>query len=84
MQPDVRSLEQLAALVRAEAEKLETCRKVEERIKGFRVAQGEGNERWFEELVFCLLTANYSARGAIACIAALNEDNIINEGSLNN
>ncbi|MGD0804420.1 MAG: N-glycosylase/DNA lyase [Candidatus Bathyarchaeia archaeon] len=82
MQPDVRSLEQLAALVRAEAEKLETCRKVEERIKGFRVAQGEGNERWFEELVFCLLTANYSARGAIACIAALNEDNIINEGSL--
>jgi N-glycosylase/DNA lyase len=82
VQPDVRSLERLAAVVRAEAEKPETCRKVEERIKGFRMVQGEGNERWFEELVFCLLTANYSARGAIACIAALNEDDTINEGSL--
>jgi N-glycosylase/DNA lyase len=78
----VESLERLAAIVRAEVEKPETRRKVEARIREFQAAQGEGDERWFEELVFCLLTANYSARGALACIAALNEGDAISEGSL--
>ncbi len=82
MQPTVESLERLAAIVRAEVEKPETRRKVEARIREFQAAQGEGDERWFEELVFCLLTANYSARGALACIAALNEGDAIREGSL--
>ncbi|MCX6649264.1 MAG: N-glycosylase/DNA lyase [Candidatus Bathyarchaeota archaeon] len=75
-------LERLAAVVRAETEKPETRHKVETRIREFQTAQGEGDERWFEELVFCLLTANYSARGALACIAALNEGDAIGEGSL--
>jgi N-glycosylase/DNA lyase len=78
----VESLERLAAVVRAEVEKPETRRRVEARIREFQAAQGEGDERWFEELVFCLLTANYSARGALACIAALNEGDAIGEGSL--
>jgi len=78
----VESLERLAAIVRAEVEKPETRRRVESRIREFQAAQGEGDERWFEELVFCLLTANYSARGALACIAALNEGDAIGEGSL--
>ena len=82
MQPAVESLERLAAIVRAEVEKPETRRRVESRIREFQAAQGEGDERWFEELVFCLLTANYSARGALACIAALNEGDAIGEGSL--
>jgi len=82
VQPVVESLERLAAVVRAEVEKPETRRKVEARIKEFKVAQGEGEERWFEELVFCLLTANYSARGAVACIAALNDRGAIKEGGL--
>ena len=82
MQPAVESLERLAAVVRAEVEKPETRRRVEARIREFQAAQGEGDERWFEELVFCLLTANYSARGALACIAALNEGDAIGEGSL--
>ncbi len=82
MQPAVESLERLAAVVRAEVEKPETRRKVEARIREFQAAQGEGDERWFEELVFCLLTANYSARGALACIVALNEGDAISEGSL--
>jgi len=82
VQPAVESLERLAAVVRAEVEKPETRRRVEARIREFQAAQGEGDERWFEELVFCLLTANYSARGALACIAALNEGDAIGEGSL--
>ena len=82
MQPAVESLERLAAVVRAEVEKPETRRRVEARIRELQAAQGEGDERWFEELVFCLLTANYSARGALACIAALNEGDAIGEGSL--
>lgn len=82
MQPAVESLERLAAIVRAEVEKPETRRRVESRIREFQAAQGEEDERWFEELIFCLLTANYSARGALACIAALNEGDAIGEGSL--
>ena len=81
MQP-TDSLDRLAAVVMAEVEKPEIRRKVEARISEFQTAQGEGDERWFEELVFCLLTANYSARGALACIAALNEGDTIGEGSL--
>jgi N-glycosylase/DNA lyase len=75
-------LTRLAAVVRAEVEKPETRRKVEARITEFKEAQTQGEERWFEELVFCLLTANYSARGALACIAALNEDGAMDEGDL--
>ncbi len=81
MQPD-EGIERLAAVVMAEVEKPETRRKVEARIGEFKKAQGEGENRWFEELVFCLLTANYSAKGALACIVALNEGDTISEGSL--
>jgi len=76
------SLDGLAAVVRAEIAKPETRRKVEARIREFQASQGEGDDRWFEELVFCLLTANYSARGAIACIEALNEGDAIGGGNL--
>ena len=81
MQP-TDSLDGLAAVVRAEIAKPETRRKVEARIREFQASQGEGDDRWFEELVFCLLTANYSARGAIACIEALNEGDAIGGGNL--
>jgi N-glycosylase/DNA lyase len=75
-------LARLAAVVRAEVEKPETRRRVEARIAEFKEAQTQGEERWFEELVFCLLTANYSAKGALACIAALNDDGAMGEGDL--
>lgn len=81
VQPD-EALERLATVVRVEVGKLETRRKVEARIEEFRQAQREGEERWFEELVFCLLTANYSARGALACIASLKEGYTMDKGSL--
>ena len=82
MQPAAEALERLAYVVRAEVEKPETRRKVEARVGEFKAAQGEGEDRWFEELVFCLLTANYSARGAVACISALNDSGAISWGGL--
>jgi N-glycosylase/DNA lyase len=76
------SLDRLATVVITEVEKPEIRHKVEARIREFQCVKGEGNERWFEELVFCLLTANYSARGALTCIAALSKGDVISEGSL--
>ena len=75
-------MERLASIVRAEEAKLETRRKIEARIAEFRAAQRDDDDKWFEELVFCLLTANYSAKGALACIAALNDGNAIKGGDL--
>lgn len=82
VQPSEESLERLAAVVRTEVDKPDTRRKVEARIKEFKEGQLKGEEWWFEELVFCLLTANYSARGALACIAALKEYNALSDGGL--
>jgi len=79
-EPD--ALSRLAAVVRAEVETPETRRKVEARMREFKEAQTQGEKRWFEELVFCLLTANYSAKGALACIAALNDGDAMGEGDL--
>ncbi|MFA5868194.1 MAG: N-glycosylase/DNA lyase [Candidatus Bathyarchaeia archaeon] len=82
MQPPTGSLERLAAIVRAEEAKPETRRKVEARIAEFLSTQDASPERWFEELVFCLLTANYSAKGALACIAALQGSGALRKGGL--
>ncbi len=43
----------------------EVQRKVDERIEEFKRIGCKGNERWFSELSFCVLTANSSARLAI-------------------
>lgn len=82
MQPQRDGLIHLAAIVRAEEAKPQIRVKVEARIREFREAHGEGEKRWFKELVFCLLTANYSARGAIACIDALEDGDALHDGSL--
>jgi len=82
VQPPTGSLERLAAIVRAEEAKPETRRKVEARIAEFLSTQDASPERWFEELVFCLLTANYSAKGALACIAALQGSGALRKGGL--
>jgi len=82
VQPPINNLDRLAAIVRAEEAKPETRRKIEARIKEFLSMQDESPEKWFGELVFCLLTANYSAKGALACIAALQKNNALHDGSL--
>lgn len=43
-----------------------TVRKtIEKRLGDFRKAGKGGEERWFSELCFCILTANYTAHGGI-------------------
>jgi len=38
---------------------------INRRIREFKVIRGKESECWFRELCFCLLTANYTAQGAI-------------------
>ncbi|MBM3291920.1 N-glycosylase/DNA lyase [Candidatus Bathyarchaeota archaeon] len=57
-------------------------RKVEHRILEFKAVQNAGSDKWFEELVFCLLTANYSAKGALSCILALDKKDALQTGGV--
>jgi len=54
---------------------------VDSRIKEFSSVGSANSLRWFEELAFCILAANFSARGAIKCIEKLKEENLILNGS---
>jgi N-glycosylase/DNA lyase len=82
MQPLQASLERLAAIVRAEEQRPEIRLKVETRMQQFKDNQTADDEKWFNELSFCLLTANYSAKGALSCIVALEEQGLLQSGSL--
>ena len=41
------------------------AQKVEKRIKSFNQLDKESDDKWFSELCFCILTANFNAVGAI-------------------
>ncbi|MCK5476442.1 MAG: N-glycosylase/DNA lyase [Candidatus Aenigmarchaeota archaeon] len=47
------------------AKESQIAQKVEERTKSFNQLNKEPDEKWFSELCFCILTANYNAEGAI-------------------
>lgn len=47
---------------------------VDERINEFRQVQGRGSYKWYEELVYCLLTAYSSALMGQRCVDALYGD----------
>ncbi|MCW4050577.1 MAG: N-glycosylase/DNA lyase [Candidatus Bathyarchaeota archaeon] len=55
---------------------------VEERMREFRWVHEQDTQKWYEELVYCLLTANASALMGQKCVDALCCDNIIREGEL--
>lgn len=54
---------------------------VKQRIKEFQVTRSEDSYRWFEELVFCILTAYSSAEAGLRCVDALKEKDHIFHGS---
>ena len=54
---------------------------VECRLSEFKEAGRMGSRRWFEELVFCLLTAFSSAQSGLRCVAALGEKDLLAGGS---
>lgn len=54
---------------------------VEEKVKEFLETNKADNERWFEELVFCILTANSSAITGLKAVEKLKKKNLLLEGS---
>ena len=55
---------------------------VDRRVSEFLSVYGAGDGRWFEELVFCILTANSSAETGIRCVEALKARGLIFDGSV--
>lgn len=54
---------------------------VKQRMREFQVRRSEKSYSWFEELVFCILTANSSAVVGLRCVKALKEKDYIFHGS---
>jgi len=54
---------------------------VKQRIKEFQVTKSEDSYCWFEELVFCILTAYSSAEVGLRCVEALKKKDHIFHGS---
>ncbi len=54
---------------------------IEERVREFRCVGRQDSRFWFEELVFCILTANSKAELGLNCVEALKRKNLISGGS---
>lgn len=57
--------------------KSEVGEKVQKRIEEFEEVGKKGNKRWFSELSFCVLTANFTAEGGIEIQNELGPDGFI-------
>jgi N-glycosylase/DNA lyase len=75
---------ELAETVRRLSKKKKIKVMVEERIQEFRKVHEMDSYKWYEELVYCLLTAYASAMMGQKCLDALIEDRTILEGDLDN
>jgi len=60
------------------------ARQVEDRIREFKILHSKGNEQWFSELCFCILTANSSARLGMRIQEAIGSEGFLRlpEGEL--
>lgn len=54
---------------------------VEDRVKEFQCVKTQDSRAWFEEMVFCILTANSKAEIGLKCVDALKRRNLILNGS---
>ncbi len=50
---------------------------VEEKIREFEKMRNKGEEAWFSELCFCILTANYTAEGGLRIQKALGAEGFL-------
>jgi len=57
-------------------------RLVDARVREFIEAGGGDDRRWFEELVFCILTANSSAEMGLKCVEALKARGLLFKGGV--
>jgi len=58
---------------------LESNPKIEQRLKEFAILHQQGNDEWFSELCFCILTANSQAKRAIAIQQELGAEGLWDE-----
>jgi N-glycosylase/DNA lyase len=75
-------IEKLAEKVKNLAENDEVKSLVDERIREFREVQVMDTYKWYEELVYCLLTAYASAITGQRCLNALSQRGAVLEGDL--
>lgn len=75
-------IEALAQVVRELKADPMVRKMVDDRIEEFRGVHEDSSEKWYEELVFCLLTAYSSALMGLRCVYALISGGILVEGSL--
>jgi len=74
-------LNELVAELEKVMRKSKVNKLVEERVKEFLETNNADNERWFEELIFCILTANSSAITGLKAVEKLKEKNLLLKGS---
>ena len=55
---------------------------VNNRINEFLKTNQEDDARWFEEIAYCILVANTSAKSGLKCIEEMKRENIILRGNL--
>jgi len=75
-------VEAMAQTVKALAENLRVRGMVEGRMEEFRGVHRMDSQKWYEELVYCLLTAYSSALMGQRCVDALCCDGTLMEGEL--
>jgi len=76
------NVEPLVELVKQVEGKESVRRTVRARVAEFQAIQSQGNEKWFEELTYCLLTAYSSAHMGYKCVAALTTDEKLTSSTL--
>jgi N-glycosylase/DNA lyase len=54
---------------------------VERRVKEFQCTKTKSSPSWFEELTFCILTANSKAEMGLKCVEVLKRRNLVFTGS---
>lgn len=79
--PHKQGIQQLAEKIRELHADKRISRMVDERMDEFRMVHQMDSFKWYEELVYCLLTAFSSALMGQKCVDALCCDNVLIEGS---
>ena len=80
--PNYQGIEALTDTVRTLIENERIHSMVVERMDEFRQVHTMDSQKWYEELVYCLLTAYASARMGQKCVDALCCDGVLMNGSL--
>ena len=79
---EIQGIESLANNIIGLKNKKELRRKIKKRIQEFIEVYNSDTYRWYEELVFCLLTAYSSALTGLKCVENLQNENALLKGDI--